>query len=209
MAFYALHGREQVAELSPAAGPTPVGAEPEATLQGPPDRKGWMRRRRPVPPEDKLMVLSLPANLTRQGRACAIVYFKYGYREPDYLVPPGKTAWNISVPYNFVTDFASIPWWARWLISPFGRHAKAAVIHDWLYALAPSRDRDRRWCDDVFRDAMLELGVHPLLAAVMWAAVRVGGARNYGAPGGWVFRDRITGRALAPDEHHMIRPTDI
>lgn len=205
MAFLPLHGREQVADINPADAPARAGAAPE----GPPDRKTWMRRRRTVAPEDKLMVLSLPIGLVRQGRACAIVYFKYAYREPDYLVPPGKKPWTVSVPFNFVTDFASIPWWARWLISPFGRHAKAAVIHDWLYALAPSRDRDRRWCDDVFRDAMLELGVHPIHAAIMWAAVRIGGKRNYGAPGEWLFHDRITGRLLAPDEHGMIRPTDI
>jgi hypothetical protein len=189
-------------------GPKPAGAAPDEAAP-PTDRTTWMRRKRPVPHEDKLMVLSLPVGLEKEGRACAIVFRRYAYREPLYLVPPGKRPWTISVPFNFVTDFASIPWWARWLISPFGRHAKAAVIHDWLYALGPTRERDRKWCDEVFRDALLELGVEPLRAALMYAAVRFGGARSYGADGEWLFHDRITGDWLDPAKLGMVRPTDI
>jgi len=40
---------------------------------------------------------------------------------------------SIEIPHLFETDFASIPWFARWLIKTWGRHTNAAIIHDYLY----------------------------------------------------------------------------
>lgn len=45
------------------------------------------------------------------------------------------TAFNVTwkVLSGTSTDFASIPWFARWLIARAGRHTEAAVVHDAAY----------------------------------------------------------------------------
>lgn len=44
----------------------------------------------------------------------------------------GSGIW-ITIPDGFVTDLASIPFWARWLLNPNRPEtAKAAAVHDWL-----------------------------------------------------------------------------
>jgi hypothetical protein len=59
----------------------------------------------------------------------------------------GSGLW-VLVPAGFVTDLASIPWWAQWLLNPYAPEmAKASAVHDWL---TPSRDEGpvadaRRW----------------------------------------------------------------
>jgi len=76
----------------------------------------------------------------------------------------------ISVPVGFVTDFASIPrvFWS--ILSPYGRHGKAAVVHDYLYAT--NKDYDRKQSDDIFKEAMVVLGVNWLKRGIMYNAVR-------------------------------------
>lgn len=41
------------------------------------------------------------------------------------------------VPAGFTTDLASVPKFLWWILPPFGRHSRAAVLHDWLYTTAP------------------------------------------------------------------------
>jgi hypothetical protein len=87
-----------------------------------------------------------------------------------------KSSPAILVPANFPTDFASIPriFW-RVIGPPVGygsdaAYGKAAVIHDFLYANPGSRSR--KDCDDIFLEAMTDLGVSPLRRRLMYAAVR-------------------------------------
>lgn len=76
---------------------------------------------------------------------------------------------------GFLTDFASIPWWGRWLIDRTGRHGKAAVLHDWLYKHPNWRSREQ--CDQAFLDAMVLLGVNKRKRELMyWAVRKAGGA---------------------------------
>ena len=67
----------------------------------------------------------------------------------------------VEVPTGFVTDFASVPRPLWWWIAPWGRHGRAAIVHDYLYqrglVVEPSgeRRRPRRLeCDRIFRQAM-------------------------------------------------------
>ena len=80
----------------------------------------------------------------------------------------------IHVPRNFVTDFASIPRIASLIIAKLGRHTKASVIHDWLYQRHPI-GFSRKLADDLFLDGMLDLGVKPWRAHLMYRAVRLSG----------------------------------
>lgn len=94
------------------------------------------------------------------------------------------------VPEGFETDFASIPkpFWS--IISPLGKHKKAAVLHDYLYSEHPEVITDlpgggstyqsitRKDADGLFRRSAKQLGVRKSRAWVMWKAVRwFGGSR--------------------------------
>jgi len=80
----------------------------------------------------------------------------------------------ITVPAGFVTDFASIPRFAQFLIPKLGRYNKAAVIHDWLYQVLP-KQTTRKGADRCFRDGMRDLGVVKWKYTAMYWAVRLGG----------------------------------
>lgn len=128
----------------------------------------------------------------RDGRTTVIVIQPFGYSH----LPSGRRIW---VPAGYVTDFASIPRVGRWLIPPFGRHAIAAVVHDWLYSVGEPDMRGQ--ADDIFRDALDELGVDMARRNVMHRAVRTFGGGGYGrAAATWTtsFMDWRTGATLAP-----------
>ncbi len=78
----------------------------------------------------------------------------------------------IVAPQGYVTDYASSPWWAWWIVPPRGKYSKAAVIHDILYhAELYSRDK----CDEIFYEAMKLLGVKEWRRKLMYKAVKLGG----------------------------------
>jgi hypothetical protein len=82
-----------------------------------------------------------------------------------------------AVPAGFVTDFASVPGFAKAFVPEFGRWAEAAVVHDWLYAIGA--DGQRREADRVFREALADQSVDPTRQSLMHLAVRVGGGGAY------------------------------
>ena len=96
----------------------------------------------------------------------------------------------VVVPAGYVTDFASIPRAVHFIISPFGKHAEAAVIHDWLYALGTPKDRkSRRTADKAFAKALKLLEVNFFKRTIMYLAVRLGGGGGYGLAEDFVFRN--------------------
>lgn len=113
----------------------------------------------------------------RDERTTVIVLRPFAYTLPD-------NSRTIRVPPTYLTDFASIPTYVRWVIPPFGRHAIAAVLHDWLYTVGqPGR---RPEADHIFRLALAELGVGLVRRNAMYAAVRAGGGDAYDrAPEDW------------------------
>lgn len=128
----------------------------------------------------------------RHGRTTVVVLRPFAYTLPD-----GSR--TVRVPPTYLTDFASIPTFVRWVIPPFGRHAIAAVLHDWLYTIGqPGR---RGEADDIFREALKELGVGLPRRSAMHAAVRAGGGGAYdraGADWNASFMDWRTGGATVP-----------
>ncbi|MCR9257378.1 MAG: DUF1353 domain-containing protein [Alphaproteobacteria bacterium] len=90
------------------------------------------------------------------------------YRRAD---DPDK--WHkVTVPAGFLTDLASVPWFARWLVSKTGHHTEAAVVHDYCYAYQPGDRRphsglSRQDADYLFAALMQRALVIPL---VNWAA---------------------------------------
>jgi len=77
------------------------------------------------------------------------------------------------VPAGFVTDFASVPRVAVWLIPRFGRYTPAAILHDWLCGPGIlSGLIDPVDVDGIFRRVMRELGVPTVQRWLMWTGVR-------------------------------------
>lgn len=84
---------------------------------------------------------------------------------------------QVLVPKDFETDFASVPRLFWWIFPPTGQHARASVVHDFLYSAAG--DCPRFLADAVFRHAMEVSGVNWWRRCVMYYAVRTFGWLTY------------------------------
>lgn len=81
----------------------------------------------------------------------------------------GNEADRVTIPVGFVTDFASIPWFARAFIPVSGRVSKPALIHDRLLEADP---RPKREIDRIFCEAMEVAGISKFMRTIMYLAVR-------------------------------------
>ena len=139
--------------------------------------------------EQRGIRMALIRSYTIEGRRVAILSEDWIYCYP----PTGEV---ILVPKGYMTDFASIPAVAEFFFDSFGKHAEAAVVHDWLYAVGAPGQKSK--ADSIFRFAMEEQGVPARDRDLMYAAVSVGGTNAYGRAGEWDrrFGDPDTGRPL-------------
>lgn len=82
----------------------------------------------------------------------------------------------ICVPAGTVTDLLSVPrvLWA--FLPPNGRWAKAAIIHDYLYANAIG---SKSYADRMFLETLTVLGVSRFTRTLMYWAVRWFGRGEY------------------------------
>lgn len=136
-------------------------------------------------PITALSIVLIPDE-NRQNRRVAALSATFGF--VAHLSRRKKIA--VAVPQGYVTDFASIPAFAQWMISPFGKHSEAAVVHDWLYTLGDKGDKKgRRLADLTFKRALKIVGVGPFRRNIMYLAVRAGGASGYGLESDYDFRD--------------------
>lgn len=137
--------------------------------------------------------LGMPIVLLRdprkQGRRIAVLTDDW-----LYCYPPDSKLYR--VPRGYLTDFASIPKAARVIFNPFGDHAEAAVIHDWLYAVGETGRRP--YADQVFLYAMAEQGVNLAARRTMYRSVRMGGNAAYGANREWTFYDPVSFEPFTP-----------
>ncbi|MDP9389640.1 MAG: DUF1353 domain-containing protein [Actinomycetota bacterium] len=83
---------------------------------------------------------------------------------------------TIHVPPGFKTDFASVPRPFWFWIAPWGRHGRAAILHDFLYQLGSVtepggrlRRPPKREADRIFRDAMAVLDNKILSESDFWS----------------------------------------
>jgi hypothetical protein len=68
------------------------------------------------------------------------------------------------------TDFASIPRYMAWLVSRYGRHTPAALVHDELVTDGMEFEARKR-ADRLFLQMLDDLDVPPVQSRVMWTAV--------------------------------------
>ena len=90
-------------------------------------------------------------------------------RDFHYHVGTYPSADVISVPTGFKTDFASVPRLFWWLLPPWGKYGKAAVVHDYLCVI---KDRSSDEAHQIFYEAMGVLGVSQWKRFSMYTAVR-------------------------------------
>ncbi|MFT3724777.1 MAG: DUF1353 domain-containing protein [Hyphomonadaceae bacterium] len=138
-----------------------------------------------VGPITALSIILIPDE-NRENRRVAALAATFGF--VAQLSSRKKIA--VAVPQGYVTDFASIPGFVQWLISPFGKHSEAAVVHDWLYTLGDKKNKKgRRLADLTFKRALKIVGVGFFRRNIMYLAVRAGGASGYGLESDYDFRD--------------------
>ncbi len=128
-------------------------------------------------------------NKTKQGRKLFTLNEEFPYCD-------AATGRVIVVPKWYVTDFASVPWYGQGVIDPEGPTARAAIIHDWLYAIGEPGKRQE--ADDTFYRAMIAFGVDEMHARIAYNAVRTGGQAGYGLKGDWLFIDPTRPDATQP-----------
>ncbi len=80
---------------------------------------------------------------------------------------------TIDVPLGFMTDFASVPRIFRFLVSKWGKHGNAAVLHDYCYW---EQDRSREESDRIFREAMEVSKTKGWRVFLIYWGVRLGGS---------------------------------
>ena len=95
----------------------------------------------------------------------------FKYYDEEILGNEEEPFW-ITVPPKFMTDFTSVPPILRSLVSKWGKHGNATVLHDYLYW---TQQCTRREADDIFRHGMKVMNVNRLRAFLIYWAVRLGG----------------------------------
>ena len=81
----------------------------------------------------------------------------------------GISGLPVTVPKDFETDYASVPFWLRWIFHPRGPWRKAPVVHDYLCV---SKIMSRFLADSVYREIMRELGAPWWRRVAMYYGVR-------------------------------------
>jgi len=86
----------------------------------------------------------------------------------------------ITVPFGFITDRASIPYLAQWLIPKSGKYNRPSIIHDYLYKKGGFTDENLEWvklnqkqCDITYYKLMLSRGVSRWKAYTQYKTLRM------------------------------------
>jgi hypothetical protein len=75
---------------------------------------------------------------------------------------------HVEIPVGFLTDLASVPRLFQNVLPSDGKYKECAVVHDFLLS---SGRLKRSECDKMFYFAMIDNGITPLTAYVMYKAV--------------------------------------
>ena len=106
-------------------------------------------------------------------------FWKKIKRVPAWRLLESFDWYGITVPEGFITDFASIPKFAKWYVDPVGIIRVAALVHDYLYSVLGKYTKgvelSRKACDGVFLDIMGRIGMDAIKMRAIYRAVRLGG----------------------------------
>ena len=102
---------------------------------------------------------------------------KYWEVMEDYYYKTSRCV--IRVPKGFRTDYASVPKIFRNIINTYGKHGRAAVVHDWLYSSQCKIDVTRAEADKIFLEIMVEWNVKKYKRILMYVLVRMFGRSHF------------------------------
>jgi uncharacterized protein DUF1353 len=133
---------------------------------------------------------SFSGSLTIRALTRAEVYARGSKRQLFVTTAPldfysAELGLSISVPTGFLTDFGSVPSFAKWLVDDDDPDLLyASLPHDILYArkgIIPEHQvkLTRYQADCVLREAMRTIGAPAFKTGLVFNAVRVGGGRNW------------------------------
>lgn len=77
----------------------------------------------------------------------------------------------VIVPVGFESDLATIPRPLWPILPPFGRYARAAVIHDYIYTNMREL-MTRKAADGIFKAVMIDDGADIITRNILYCAVR-------------------------------------
>jgi hypothetical protein len=125
-------------------------------------------------------VYEVPLRLYRHDKAITMGGADEEGKDALYLVEAPYTVsflvdgvrQTVTVPAGMVTDLASVPWFARWLVGRVGPHLEASIVHDFLYIAW--QDLDRRGA----RKEDWKFADHVLRAGMRKVDLRLGGFRR-------------------------------
>ncbi|MBA2631797.1 MAG: DUF1353 domain-containing protein, partial [Chloroflexi bacterium] len=101
-----------------------------------------------------------PVDLRQVGRNTFRLLRPFAY------VDTGRGRYEIDPAKVGDTDLASVPWILWWFVASYGRHTRAALVHDQLVD-----EIDRHEADRVFRRALAEVRVGWARRWLVWATV--------------------------------------
>lgn len=120
----------------------------------------------------------------QEGRRAQALIEPYSFSINLRAGPHKGEVLQVSVPAGFVSDFHSVPDAAVGITLPVRKALEAAVVHDWLYAVGRRGDADeKRLADQAYSDILAHYGVDGFTHWAVASGVRVGGSKNFGAPG--------------------------
>lgn len=128
---------------------------------------------------EPLVIMAVPSPMHGVWR-----FLPPGFRKPKWELWGGFTycvgslsqpSDVVFVPNGFVFDGASVPFAFRVLLPmAHPNYIQAAALHDWMLS---QPEYSRRYCDDVFFEALGVLGVPRAWRVAMFCAVRLGALR--------------------------------
>lgn len=116
---------------------------------------------------------------TIEPRGRKVFFIKWIADQPIYLVHEPivyqmSNGDTLTVPADFPSDGATVPWMLRWLFPQMGKYTRASVAHDYLY---DNKIGLREQADREFLRWMIEDNVPVWKANLFYIAVRIGGKR--------------------------------
>ena len=153
--------------IAARADTTPVKTTSSTAAANAPDapRLGELVVRPDAPPPAPSAADTPDLRYLKQGALTAIVQRPIVYRF-------GSSRDSVVVPAGFAADFTSVPrsMWTE--LSPAGEHARALVVHDYLYWFQPC---EREEADNLLMIALKQESIPDLQRGAVYAGVRIAG----------------------------------
>ena len=106
------------------------------------------------------------------------------YKKPDYMITHKGVVRLLSdweTPYGTIpsqteSNGADVPWFLKWLISPYGWLLIPSIVHDYYYKKAL---KTKEYADSAFRQIGIDIGIPNWFMSSAYFFVKHFGKGNY------------------------------